>query len=410
MTATTAPEQSEFNAGAGPFLAAFAPVLLGTALYSFASWGLSALMSVRLAASTAPAVAIGIVLSCHFAGFIIGCRLCPPLIVRLGHVRASAVFAAGAASLSLLLALVEPIAAWGVLRLGTGITVAGLYTMTESWLNQSVGSAVRGRCFGIYVTVSSGASALGPLGLNLGDPASWELFSFIAIAFLLSPLPMIVATPRVPVVEGAPRLRLRALIANAPGGVIACFGHGLVLSAISQVSALYFAVQGFDNARLSVFLSAVTIAGVVMQWPVGWLSDRFGRQPVLLAQALLTTLGGVALALIAQPSYMMVLILGIAIVGMAKPFYSLGVTIANDRLRGTSFVDAAGGLLLSWAAGAMTGPVIATALIGIIGPAGMFWHIAGAALALTGVAAQGALAGRKAAPATATRPATSTTA
>lgn len=369
----------------GPFLLAFAPMLVGAALHSYASWALSAVVGVRLAASTAPVALVGIVLSCHFLGFVIGCLLCSRLIARLGHVRAFAVYAAGATCLVLVIALTEAIVVWGVLRICVGICLAGLYTVIESWLNQQVASAIRGRAFAVYVVTSSGASALGPLTLNLVDPYRWEMFAISAIAFALAPIAMTVTTPRVPVVGASTRLRLRALIALAPGGVIACFGHGLVLSAVSQVSAVYFQQRGFDHARLSVFLSAVTIAGVAMQLPIGWVSDRLGRFHVLLVQALLAAAAALVLALSAEPSFTLVLVLGLAVVAMAKPFYSLGVTIANDRLGGRDFVDAAGALLLIWASGSVVGPIAATTLIGWLGPGGLFWHIAGASLCMAAV-------------------------
>jgi MFS family permease len=283
------------------------------------------------------------------------------------------------------MALIEAVAVWGLLRIGVGICLAGLYTVIESWLNQQVESAIRGRAFAVYVATSSGASALGPLTLNLFDPFRWELFAISAIAFALAPIAMTVTTPRVPVVHAGGRMRLRALVALAPGGVLACFGHGLVLSAVSQVSAVYFAQRGFDHVRLSIFLSAVTIAGVATQWPIGWLSDRCGRYRVLLAQALLAAASALILALAPEPSFAVVLALGLAVVAMAKPFYSLGVTIANDRLGPRDFVDAAGALLLIWAAGSVVGPIAATMLIGWLGPGGLFWHIAGATAFLAAI-------------------------
>lgn len=381
----TKPEQAAPPPAFARVLLPFAPVLAGGALNGFAAGALSVLIGVRLAASGAPATAIGIVLACHFAGLILGARLCPRLIAETGHVRAFGVFAAGACVLTLLLSMTESFLAWGILRIGTGLCMAGLFTVVESWLNQQVASNFRARTFAVYMILGTGAAGLAPLTLNVIDPFRYELFSVIAIAFVLAPMAMTLTAVRIPVSGGASTLRLRALLAVSPGGVIACFGHGLVNSALYQVSPVYFAKLGFDHARLSIFLAAANIAGVALQWPVGWLADRIGRHPLLLGQALIAGSMALWLSMLAAPSFGIVLGVGVVIAAMAHPFYSLGVAIANDRLAQQDFVDAASGLILLWAAGAAIGPIVATVLIDGIGPRGLFFHVGIAALGLAGV-------------------------
>jgi MFS family permease len=263
--------------------------------------------------------------------------------------------------------------------------MAGTFTVIESWLNQEVGSTFRGRIFAIYVIFSSGAAGLAPLSLTILDPFGDRLFLVIAMAFALAPLGMMVRLPRVPVIEGRAPLRLDELFAISPGGMIACFGHGLVNSALYQVTPVYFERLGFDPALLSVFLSAAIFAGVLMQWPIGALGDRFARHHLLLALALLAATAALPLAIVKAPPYYAVLAAGIVLAAFAQPFYSLGVAIANDRLTGLDFVGAAGSLLLVWAAGAAVGPVLSAALIDAVGPFGLFVYLSAVSLILAGV-------------------------
>ncbi|MGQ0663639.1 MAG: MFS transporter [Pseudomonadota bacterium] len=374
-------------------------ILTGAALVGLASGSLSVLIGVRLAASGAPGVVIGLVLACHFAGFILGCRLCPQAIAGLGHVRAFGIFAAGATCLTLALSLFQSLPAWALIRVGTGFCLAGLFTVVESWLNEQAVPAFRARIFAVYMIVGSGAAGLAPLSLNLVDPFRYELFAAIAIAFALAPLSVALTTASMPAAGGRSGLGLLTLFAASPGGLLACFGHGLANGALYQVSPVYFAQLGFDHAQLSVFLSAAIVGGVVMQMPVGVLADRFGRHRLLLGLTLLATILTLPLALASAPSFGFVLGLGIATAALLHPFYSLGVAIANDRLARGEYVGAAGGLLLVWAAGAGLGPIAATGLMDWIGPSGLYVHIGATTLMLAAIVLHRMLARAAARPA-----------
>ena len=360
-------------------------VLFGSAMTGFAGVALSVLIGVRLAASQGSATVVGIAAACHFAGLMVGCQYAPRFIVAVGHVRAYAIFTALCTFLTLALVLFEYVWVWGLLRLGIGFCLAACFTVVESWLNQQVGAKFRGRVFAIYMIISSGAGGLAPLTITVIDPFGLQLFVVIAMGFALAPLGMMVRVPRIPVVEGRARMRLAALFAISPGGVIACFAHGLVNSAFHQVSPVYFQRLHLSPDLLSVYLSAATFAGVAMQAPIGALSDRFARHYILLTVALLAVAMAVPLSLLTAPTFVIVVISGVALAACINPFYSLGVGIANDRLAGHDFVGAAGILLFVWATGASIGPIVSSALIDAIGPTGLFIYIGATALVIAGI-------------------------
>ncbi|MBI3707893.1 MAG: MFS transporter [Proteobacteria bacterium] len=363
----------------------FVPVLIGAALNGFASGALSVLIGVRLAAGASPVTTIGLVLACHFIGLIVGTRLCPRLIVFTGHPRAFTIFTGLAATFTLVLPIFEGPTAWAALRLGTGFCMAGCFTVLESWLNQQVDPAFRARTFAIYMICSSGASAIAPMSLNLVDPFGFQLFSLIAVSFILAPLAMVLIVARVPVLEGRSNLNLLALLSVSPGGVLACLIHGLLNGALYQVTPVYFARLGFDTGQLTIFLTVAATVGVMTQMPVGLFADRIGRHRLLLCQSAVAGIAALPLAIFGAPPFPVVMGFGLIVAAMAHTFYSLGVAIANDRLAQRDFVEAAGGLLLVWAAGSAAGPVIATALIDWLGPAGLYVHIVLAAAALAAI-------------------------
>ena len=98
---------------------------------------------------------IGYLGSSHFVGFFIGCVLSPYIVVRSGHARAFAVMA-GVSTISIVLhPVVEEIWFWAILRVLSGFSVAGAYTVIESWLQAKLDKGNRGTVFSICLLYTS---------------------------------------------------------------------------------------------------------------------------------------------------------------------------------------------------------------------------------------------------------------
>ena len=115
-------------------LISLAALLLSVILLQLSSGGLGpldALSGFELNFTTAQ---IGLLGSAHFVGFFIGCWWAPRLLGTVGHSRAFAAFAAtGAIGLLAHMLIIDP-TAWAVMRIATGLCVAGCYTVIEAWL------------------------------------------------------------------------------------------------------------------------------------------------------------------------------------------------------------------------------------------------------------------------------------
>jgi MFS family permease len=355
---------------------ALLPVFIGTFCTSGAANALSTVLGVRLAASEPSALAAGIVLSCHFVGLILGCRMSGRVILAIGHVRAYALFGATTTILILAIGLVHSSIALGALRIGTGLASGGLLVVIESWINRNVESDERGSAFGAYLFSSNVSVVAAPHLITLFDPLRPEIIIVIAMVYAAAPLGIVARLKAADGVGETASLSLRALVALSPLGFFASFAHGLISGGLFQMAPVYFKRVGFDLTALSWFLSLAIAVGAVAQIPVGMLGDRWSRHGVLLLLALLSTAVGAVLAVIPTPTLLWFYILGIIAVSASMPFYGLGAGIANDRARGTSTVGVSGALLMSWAAGAVSGPVVASASIDLFGPHGLFIHVA----------------------------------
>jgi MFS family permease len=354
---------------------AITPVLLGITFVQLALGALAPLIALLLAQRGVPTTSIGLITSAYYVGFLAGSQSCAAIVDRVGHIRAFTVFAAIGADCVLLHAIVGDPLVWGVLRAATGYAMSGAFLVTESWLNDKVDAKSRGRVFAAYLFVSWSASAVGPLALNLHDAANF-LFILMGICFATALIPVALTQVRNPEIAGRSHFSLRRLFALSPLGVVACFAAGLVNSAFYGLLPVYGQATGLGDAHISVLLTTTLVGGLVAQYPIGMLSDRYGRRPTMLAVLVVALVFAVAMLLLQGRVFPAFLIVAFFYAAMTATLYGLGAGQTNDYVSPREFVSASGGLLFAWAAGASVGPIAAGGLMALFGPSGLFLYLA----------------------------------
>jgi MFS family permease len=361
---------------AAAFIAPVIPVLVGVVFLELAVGALGPVAGVQLVARNASAGLVGLVASAHYAGFLAGALTAHRAIDRVGHVRAFSALAVVAATATLLHGLIDPPIAWAAFRFSIGWALAGLFVVAESWLNDKATAVTRGRTFATYMVVSWAASGVGPLVLTVGNPLDHRYFIAIGIAFALAVLPMALTTVGNPEVEQRAHFGIVRLFRVSPLGVAACFGAGLVGSAFYGMAPVYVEAIGLDAKHLSVLLSTAIIGALVVQFPIGWLADRLGRRPLMLACGLAAAGLAVAIAWTGGRSFESLLALVFLFGSATAPFYALGVGQTNDYITQREFVAASGGLLFAWGLGASAGPSAAALVMSWAGAPGLFVYLA----------------------------------
>jgi MFS family permease len=353
-------------------------VLLGVVCLETALGILAPTITLQLAHRAEPAEVIGLIGSAYFGGFLVGTLTCQRVIDRVGHIRSFAVFAAIAATATLLFIVFDQIFVWVALRVVAGYAIAGQYVVVESWLNDKASNENRGRIFSIYMMVSWAASGISPLGLNLADPTGHLLLTLAAIALVLSLIPLALTRIGNPEIGEREHFGLVKLYNISPTGIVACFGSGIATPAFYALLPAYMVDVGFTTAQLSVVYSFSTIAGLLAQFPIGYLADHLGRRPLMLV----TSLGsiGAAIGLYLMPEHSFAVLAGLIFIfeGLMAPLYALGVGQTSDYIDKKDFVAASSGLLFAWGLGSAIGPAVAGGLIGLAGPRGLFLFMAGA--------------------------------
>lgn len=327
-------------------------------------------------------LAIGVMGSAYFLGFGAGCVGGPRLIKRSGHVRAFAAVVAIASVVVLAHAILLDPWIWSLMRAGTGACFAVLYMIIESWLNEMSSNEDRGLVFSVYTTIQLTVMTLGQLMLMLDEPTNFPLFSVASALISLSAVPLALTRASVPGPIEAVALDFRGLYETAPIGLVGCLVVGLTNGAFWSLAPLFVQSSGGDTQQVALFMSTAILGGAIGQWPLGRLSDGVDRRFVIQLSSIGAAAAGVFAAWATMASAELVLLGGFLYGFFAFPLYTVCVAHTNDFVAPNGYVQAASGLLLVYAIGAVAGPLFASALMTGSGHSMLFLYTASIQLAL----------------------------
>jgi MFS family permease len=358
-------------------LPAVASLLVGVALLMLGSGLLGLVLPIRLSSEAVPTSITGLVMSGYYAGLVLGALYGKSFIARVGHIRAFAAFAAIVSSSSLLHALWFDPWAWMGLRILIGFCMAALFAAIESWLNEKSGNESRGQVLSLYMITSYLAMGSGQLLVNVWGVDGLEPFILISILISLSLVPVTLTTVAGPEIAREKPLSFLELYRISPVGVLGSFSSGLIQGGFYGLAAVFARAIGMSVFEVSLFVGSAVFGGLLLQWPVGRLSDRFDRRTVLFWVLIAATLIAVAQIVLARLETQLppLLLLTGLYGGAATAVYPISVAQAYDYVERDRLVSASSGLLLSYAIGATAGPLIASALMQAFVPAALFAFI-----------------------------------
>lgn len=352
------------------------PLLAGMSLLMVGNGLVVTLLGVRAASKGFATLVTGIVMSGYFAGFFAGTWLTPRIIGRVGHVRVFAALAS-IASVAVLVhsILVDPIS-WTAMRALTGFSFAGLYIVAESWLNATASNHTRGRLLAVYMLTQYVGLAAGQALLGAADPGGFALFILSSIVVSVAVVPILLSAGVAPPFETPAPLSPRALFKVSPLGALGAISSGLTQGAFWSLGAVYVTAINLSVGWVAIFMTSVTLGGVILQWPVGHLSDAFGRRKVIVLVSVCGAMACIAGGMVAEHSTLGLIAAACVFGGMTLPLYSLSVAQTNDYLDAKQMVAASSALVLFYGTGSIFGPLLASASMEVFGPNGFFWYLA----------------------------------
>lgn len=329
------------------------------------------LLGLRGEAEGFSTLALSFVMSAYFLGFLFSSRFTPELIRRVGHVR---VFAALGSLVSAVLIsypiLVEPWA-WTIGRVIIGFCFCGVYITAESWLNDASSNENRGKSLSLYMIVQMAGIVFAQWIVSRGDVSGYVLFIIPSILVSLAFAPVLLSVKPMPAFETTKPMKIRDLVSASPLSCFAMFMLGGLFSAQFGMSAVYGSRVGLTVGEVSLFVSAIYIAALVLQYPIGWLSDRMDRRVLIIWIAFIGGAGSL-IAFFVPGSFVLIVVSGAIVGGTSNPLYALVIAYVNDYLEKEDMAAASGGLLFINGLGAIAGPLIVGAMMDSIGNNG-FW-------------------------------------
>ncbi|MEO0360809.1 MAG: MFS transporter, partial [Pseudomonadota bacterium] len=269
------------------------------------------------------------VISAYFVGFLGGSKLAPELIRKVGHVRVFAAMGSMISAAFILYPAVPDLIAWGLMRLLVGFCFSCVYVVAESWLNDASSNENRGKALSLYLIVQMMGIVTAQGALNFGDPAGYELFVFISVLVSLSFAPILLSVSPAPVYETAKPMTLGRLFRTSPLGVVGSVLIGAVFSALFGMASVYGTERGFTVAEISAFIAAIYFGGMVLQWPIGWISDRMDRRRLIVIVTAVAAAGCAAGAFWGDEALVLYAIMFL-IGGTVNPLYALLIAHTND--------------------------------------------------------------------------------
>jgi MFS family permease len=358
-------------------VAAISPLILGISLIQLANGYVGTLIGIRLATAHVEPVIAGIVTAAYFAGYASGAVLCHRLIGRAGHIRAFTAFAALVAAAFLGHALYFDPILWTVLRALVGFGCAGLFVATESWLNAKATAATRGTVFATYMVATYATFAGGQFMLNLASPAEFTLFALAAILLCVALMAVAATRAEQPVLVPTSRLKVGELSAAAPVAVVGCLAGGLISGSFYALVPVYAQSNGRSVLEISSYMALAITGGLLMQVPVGRLSDAFDRR--LVAGVVAFAFAGLALAIAPTRTTPWFPAVWLLLGGFMSVIYPVCVAHANDRMPAERAVSVSGRLILVSGIGSALGPLLGAATMSAFGIRGLFHYMAAVA-------------------------------
>ena len=321
---------------------------------------LNTLVPLWLAHEHLPTWQVGMVSSSYFTGNLLGTLLTGKLIKRFGFNRsyyvASLIFAAGCIGLGVMVGFWS----WMAWRFIAGVGCAMIWVVVESALMCSGTSRNRGRLLAAYMMVYYVGTVLGQLMISKLPTDLMSVLPWVTGMVLAAILPLLFtrivnqSSEHQETTQVWPMLRLR----HARLGINGCIISGIVLGSLYGLMPLYLNHQGVSDSGIGFWMAVMVSAGIVGQWPIGKLADRYGRLLVLRVQVFVVILG--CLAMLGNAAMAPALfILGAA----GFTLYPVAMAWACERVEHHQLVAMNQALLLSYTIGSLLGPTFTAMLM-----------------------------------------------
>jgi MFS family permease len=362
------------------------PLLLGVMLLMVGNGVQGSLLGIRGASEGFSTFELSVVMSAYFLGFLGGSQLAPSMIRRVGHVRVFSALGSMISAVLILYPMLLDVWAWSLMRVLIGFCFSGIYVTAESWLNNTASNETRGQALSAYMIVQMLGIIASQGLLALGDPSGFGLFIIPSVLVSLAFMPILLADTPAPTFDAIERMSFRKLFVTSPLGCVGMILTGGIFSAMFGMASVWGAMSSLTVQQIAAFGASLYVGGLLLQYPIGWLSDRNDRRALVLWLSIAATVVMAIAAFVPLPFTLQILV-ALLLGGAINPLYSLLIAHTNDYLTKTEMPGASAGLIFLNGLGAIFGPLVTGWFMTQVGPSGYFIFIGALFAMLAGYAA-----------------------
>ncbi|WP_341210096.1 MFS transporter [Alteromonas stellipolaris] len=304
---------------------------------------------------------IGYIGSSYFLGFVFGCLSVPKLVARVGHIRVFTVLIALTTASMLFIGMVNHFESWLIARLLMGWSMAGIYMVIESWLNEKTSSDHRGSILSIYAVITLFAICVGQVlvGFDIGFE---RLFMLAAALLVLGILPIGLTSRTAPNPIPDIKFSFKRIMSVSQIAMVGAFLGGFVTGGFWALGPVAANSNGLDAGQVGIFMAVTLLGGAALQYPLGRLSDFIDRRLVIAG---LAVVGFIICIIAVQPFFegpSFIFITMFLFGGLVFPLYALCLAHANDNTD-LSVIEIGSGVLMMNSLGSVFGPIVVSSLI-----------------------------------------------
>jgi MFS family permease len=328
------------------------------------------LISLRLEAQGYSNTLIGINGAMFPIGLLAIGNWLPRILRFLGPLRAVYIGVGVTSASVLLLPVLDNYVAWCLLRLGAGAAGAVYWVMSETWINMMVTEKNRARVMALYASAMAFGFAFGPEIVARVGIEGFLPFVIVSALLAMSAVPFFFVHDVSPELPDHAGIGVMSAVRIAPVVVFAGLAGGAAESALYVLLPLYGTDAGFDQASAARLLTWFYVGNVVLQFPLGYAADRFGRSRLLQLCVTGTMLGAILLPLLfahEMPLRAMLLLWG----GVTMGIYTLSLALLGERFKPGDLAAANAAFVMMYEIGGLGGPVAAGGMMDTLGREGL---------------------------------------
>lgn len=267
---------------------------------------------------------------------------------------------------------------WFPLRAVLHLALTVLFILSEYWISMSAPPKHRGLVLGIYATVLSLGFAFGPWIFAMMGSQGFLPFGTAFAIVMIAAIPVLAAWRESPPILGDSESKRGFLpyVWLVPTATAAVLVFGAVETGGFALFPIYGARIGYPEADAAILLSMVGLGNVLLQIPLGMVSDRIrDRRHLLLLCAAVGLAGMLVLPLIAHHWYLLACLLFIW-GGAVAAMYTIGLAHLGSRLSGRELANANAAFVFCYGLGMLIGPQVVGLGMDAFGAPGFGYSIA----------------------------------